>query len=64
MTNYTDRNNAAMDRVMRVLGFEDNITIWFCHEVEINPQMTNEQLANLEELALRDDGWDDEDEDE
>ena len=52
----------AMDRVMRTLGFEDKIAIWFCHEVEINPHMADEQLADLEELALRDDGWDDEDE--
>lgn len=62
MTNYTDRNNMVMDRVMHTLGFEDKIAIWFCHEVENNPQMTDEQLANLEEMALRDDGWDDEDE--
>lgn len=62
MKDYTKRNNEAMDRVMRTLGFEDKITIWFCHEVEINPHMTNEQLADLEEMALRDDGWDDEDE--
>ncbi len=62
MKNYTDRNNMAMDRVMRTLGFEDKIAIWFCHEVEINPHMTDKQLADLEELALRNDGWDDEDE--
>jgi len=61
MTN-TERNNMAMDRVMRTLGLEDKIAIWFCIEVEINPQMTDEQLANLEEMALRDDEWDDEEE--
>ena len=60
MTAYTERNNKAMDEVMQVLGFEDKITIWFCNEVELNPQMTNEQLTALKEMALRDDGWDDE----
>ena len=62
MKNYTKRNNEAMDEVMRILGFEDKITIWFCIEIELNPQMTDEQLADLKELALRDDGRDDEDE--
>lgn len=62
MKDYTKRNNEAMDEVMKTLGFEDKITIWFCIEVELNPQMTDEQLADLKELALRDDGWDDEDE--
>jgi hypothetical protein len=62
MKDYTKRNNEAMDEVMRTLGFEDKITIWFCIEVELNPQMTDEQLADLKELALRDDEWDDEDE--
>lgn len=56
----TERNNKAMDEVMRTLGLEDKIAIWFCHEVELNPDMTNEQLADLKEMALRDDEWDDE----
>ena len=60
MKDYTERNNKAMDEVMRTLGFEDKITIWFCMEVELNPQMTDEQLADLKELALRDDEWDEE----
>lgn len=60
MTNFTERNNKAMDEVMRTLGFEDKITIWFCIEVELNPQMTDKQLADLKELALRDDEWDEE----
>lgn len=60
MKDYTERNNKAMDEVMRTLGFEDKITIWFCIEVELNPQMTDEQLADLKELALRDDEWDEE----
>ena len=60
MTTYTERNNKAMDEVMQVLGFEDKITIWFCNEVELNPQMSDEQIAALKEMALRDDGWDDE----
>jgi hypothetical protein len=60
MTAYTERNNKAMDEVMQVLGLEDKITIWFCNEVELNPQMSDEQLAALKEMALRDDGWDDE----
>lgn len=60
MKDYTKRNNEAMDEVMKILGFEDKIAIWFCIEIELNPQMTNEQLADLKELALRDDGWDDE----
>lgn len=60
MTAYDKRNNAAMDEVMRALGFEDKIAIWFCHEVELNPEMTDEQLADLKEMALRDDEWDDE----
>lgn len=60
MKDYTERNNKAMDEVMRTLGFEDKIAIWFCHEVELNPEMTDEQLADLKEMALRDDEWDDE----
>jgi hypothetical protein len=60
MKDYTERNNKAMDEVMRTLGLEDKIAIWFCHEVELNPEMTDEQLADLKEMALRDDGWDDE----
>jgi len=60
MTAYTERNNAAMDEVMRTLGFEDKIAIWFCNEVELNPQMSDEQLADLKEMALRDDEWDEE----
>jgi len=60
MTAYTERNNKAMDEVMQVLGLEDKITIWFCNEVELNPQMSDEQLAALKEMALRDDEWDDE----
>lgn len=59
MTN-TKRNNKAMDEVMRTLGLEDRVAIWFCHEVELNPKMTDKQLADLKEMALRDDGWDDE----
>lgn len=60
MKDYTERNNKAMDEVMRTLGLEDKIAIWFCHEVELNPEMTDEQLADLKEMALRDDEWDDE----
>lgn len=60
MTAYTERNNAAMDEVMRTLGLEDKITIWFCNEVEANPNMRDEQLEYLKEMALRDDEWDDE----
>jgi hypothetical protein len=60
MKDYTERNNKAMDEVMITLGLEDKIAIWFCHEVELNPEMTDEQLADLKEMALRDDGWDDE----
>jgi len=60
MKDYTERNNKAMDEVIRTLGLEDKIAIWFCHEVELNPEMTDEQLADLKEMALRDDGWDDE----
>lgn len=60
MKDYTERNNKTMDDVMRTLGLEDKIAIWFCHEVELNPEMTDEQLADLKEMALRDDEWDDE----
>ena len=60
MKSYTKRNNEAMDEVMRTLGFESKIAIWFCFEVELNPHMTDEQLADLKELALRDDEWDEE----
>jgi len=60
MKSYTKRNNEAMDEVMRTLGFESERAIWFCFEVELNPQMTDEQLADLKELALRDDEWDEE----
>ena len=60
MKDYTERNNKTMDEVMRTLGLEDKIAIWFCHEVELNPEMTDKQLADLKEMALRDDGWDDE----
>lgn len=60
MKDYTERNNKAMDEVMRTLGLEDKIAIWFCHEVELNPEMADEQLADLKEMALRDDEWDDE----
>lgn len=60
MKDYTERNNKTMDEVMRTLGLEDKIAIWFCHEVELNPEMTDEQLADLKEMALRDDEWDDE----
>lgn len=58
----TERNNMAMDEVMRTLGLEDKIAIWFCNEVELNPHMTDKQLADLKEMALRDDEWDDEEE--
>lgn len=60
MTAYDKRNNAAMDEVMRTLGFEDKIAIWFCNEVEANPGMRDEQLKYLKEMALRDDEWDEE----
>jgi len=60
MKDYTERNNKAMDEVIRTLGLEDKIAIWFCHEVELNPEMTDKQLADLKEMALRDDEWDDE----
>lgn len=61
MTNYTERNNKAIDEVASTLGLEDAITIWFCSEVEINPQMSDDQLAHLKEMALRDDDdWDEE----
>lgn len=61
MTGYIfTRNMVAMNEVMRMLGLEDKITIWFCHEVEINPYMSDKQLADLKEMALRNDEWDDE----
>ncbi len=61
MTDYiTNRNNMAMDNIARVLGFEDPITIWFCHEVENNPNMNETKLTQLMVMALRDDEWDDE----
>ena len=73
MKDYTKRNNEAMDEVMRIAHYLAAcaagikicfglllLPIWFCIEVELNPQMTDEQLANLKELALRDDEWDEE----
>lgn len=56
---FTERNNQAMDKVIRTLGLEDEITIWFCNEVEGNPCMSDEQLDDLMENALV---WDDDDE--
>ena len=50
----------AMDNIIRVLGFEDPITIWFCHEVENDPNMDETKLTQLMVMALRDDEWDDE----
>lgn len=61
MTNYiTNRNNMAMDNVAKVLGLEDPITIWFCHEVELDPEMNETKLTNLMTMALEADDWDDE----
>lgn len=61
MKDFTERNNMAIDKVAKILGFEDPITIWFGHEVEINPCMSTEELTQLTIVALRDDEWDDED---
>lgn len=60
MTNYTERNNKAIDEIASTLGLEDAITIWFCSEVENNPQMSDDRLVYLKEMALRDDEWDEE----
>ena len=60
MTNYTERNDKAINEVASTLGLEDAITIWFCSEVEINPQMSDDRLAYLKEMALKDDEWDEE----
>ena len=48
-----------MDKVIRTLGLENEITIWFCSEVEGDPCMRDEQLEDLIENALF---WDDDDE--
>jgi hypothetical protein len=29
MKDFTERNNMAIDKVARILGFEDPITVWF-----------------------------------
>lgn len=60
MTAYDERNNAAMDEVIKTLGLEDKIAIWFCNEVEANPGMRDEQLEYLKEMALNVNEWYDE----
>ena len=52
MTNYTERNNQAMDKVAKVIGFENPITIWFCDEVENNPTMNDALLGRLMKTAF------------
>ena len=44
---FEDRNNNAMDAIIRDLGFENPYTIKFCEEVEKNPTMGILQLQRL-----------------
>lgn len=44
---YRDRNNGAIDGIIRDCGFENYYTIKFCKEVEKNPTMSILKLNAL-----------------
>lgn len=47
----------ALTQVIRINGHESPITIWFCSELELHPDMSDAKLARLVEIA-NEDPWD------